>query len=271
MKLSPSSISQIALMICGENQYQGIFPYRSSSYLTAFFRDIDLPYEHHGESRRWWVQGILDSINGKTDSGIEYLPHPEFVKIIEHLLDPSEFKDPRNREKAIGLMNQILTGQGLSIYINELTGVAKLNRFKGESGLYDVALSFAGEDRGYVENVAKYLNKESISVFYDEFEKIDLWGKDLAIHLSLIYGERSKTVVIFISRYYYEKVYPRHEFQSALSKAIASQTEYILPARFDDTEIPGIRKTMAYVDLRELTPEQFAQIIIEKLRQMDYK
>jgi len=36
---------------------------------------------------------------------------------------------------------------------------------------YDVALSFAGEDRAYVEKVAKYLKEKSIRVFYDKYEK----------------------------------------------------------------------------------------------------
>lgn len=44
---------------------------------------------------------------------------------------------------------------------------------------YDVALSFAGEDRKYVEAVAVELKKLGIQVFYDKFETTDLWGKDL--------------------------------------------------------------------------------------------
>jgi len=42
---------------------------------------------------------------------------------------------------------------------------------------YDVALSFAGEDRVYVEKVAKYLKEKGIKVFYDDYEKTGLWGK----------------------------------------------------------------------------------------------
>lgn len=43
--------------------------------------------------------------------------------------------------------------------------------------MYEVALSFAGENRGYVREVACALQARGIAVFYDEFEKIDLWGK----------------------------------------------------------------------------------------------
>ena len=40
--------------------------------------------------------------------------------------------------------------------------------------MYEVALSFAGEQRGYVESVARALQSRGIAVFYDEFEKIAL-------------------------------------------------------------------------------------------------
>ena len=43
--------------------------------------------------------------------------------------------------------------------------------------MYDVALSFAGEDRPYVQQVAQRLVESGIKVFYDDFEKVDLWGK----------------------------------------------------------------------------------------------
>ena len=44
---------------------------------------------------------------------------------------------------------------------------------------YDLCLSFAGEDRDYVEVVAAELLKAGATVFYDLYEQADLWGKDL--------------------------------------------------------------------------------------------
>ena len=49
---------------------------------------------------------------------------------------------------------------------------------------YDVALSFAGEDRIYAEALAGALRHHGIRVFYDKYEKDTLWGKDLYTHLS---------------------------------------------------------------------------------------
>jgi hypothetical protein len=43
------------------------------------------------------------------------------------------------------------------------------NKTELSGGGYHVALSFAGEDRGYVERVADQLVSDGVSVFYDKF------------------------------------------------------------------------------------------------------
>lgn len=43
---------------------------------------------------------------------------------------------------------------------------------KKDSFSYDVCLSFAGEDRAYVEKVAAYLINQGVQVFYDKYEVI---------------------------------------------------------------------------------------------------
>jgi len=70
---------------------------------------------------------------------------------------------------------------------------------------------------------------------------------------------------MFISKHYANKIWTSHERRSALAKAIEEKEEYILPARFDDTEIPGIRQTIGYVDLSKKTPEQLGKMILQKL------
>lgn len=64
---------------------------------------------------------------------------------------------------------------------------------------YEVALSFAGEDRRYVAQVARYLRRRGVRVFYDDYEKVTLWGKDLYVHLDEVYRKRSRYCVIFLA------------------------------------------------------------------------
>ena len=131
---------------------------------------------------------------------------------------------------------------------------------------YNVALSFAGEDRAYVEKVAKYLKEKGIEVFYDDYEKTKLWGKDLYVHLDEVYQKKARYCVMFLSCHYAEKLWTNHERISAQARAFIEKREYILPARFDNTEIPGIPPTIGYIDLRSLEPEEFGKLIIEKLK-----
>ncbi|BDU49479.1 toll/interleukin-1 receptor domain-containing protein [Haliovirga abyssi] len=130
---------------------------------------------------------------------------------------------------------------------------------------YDVAFSFAGEDRKYVEKVAEQL-KDKINIFYDKFEEIDLWGKNLYTHLNEIYSKKSKYVVMFISEHYSKKLWTNHERQSAQERAFNENKEYILPARFDNTEIPGVLKTVGYIDLKKIDEIEFSNIILKKIK-----
>lgn len=130
---------------------------------------------------------------------------------------------------------------------------------------FDVALSFAGEDRKYVEHVADTLRKMGIRVFYDKYERITLWGKNLFEYFIDIYQNKARFTVIFCSKHYAEKLWTNHERKAAQVKAFESSQEYILPARFDDSEIPGILNTVGYINLSEYSPEEFAEIVKEKV------
>jgi len=132
---------------------------------------------------------------------------------------------------------------------------------------FDVAFSFAGEDREYVNKVAEKLKEYDVKVFYDKFEELDLWGKDLYVYLSDIYQNRASFTVIFISNHYASKLWTNHERKSAQARAFTEKKEYILPVRFDDTEIPGILPTTGYIDLRYKSPIELADIIRRKIIQ----
>jgi hypothetical protein len=135
----------------------------------------------------------------------------------------------------------------------------------GPGRRWDVALSFAGAQRDYVEEVARALQKQGVRCFYDADEQIELWGKYLAEELPAIYGEQAAAVVVFVSAEYAARDWTRLERRAALNKAVLERREYVLPARFDDTPLPGLLSDMVTVNLRDKTPEQFAVIIAAKL------
>jgi hypothetical protein len=144
---------------------------------------------------------------------------------------------------------------------------------RGDSGgfEFDVCLSFAGEERAYVELVARGLKESGLRVFYDEDEKVRLWGKDLIEHFDRIYRIASRYCVMFISAAYAAKEWTRLERRSALARALTEQGEYILPVRFDDTELPGMPPTIAYIELSELAPATLVEFIVEKIGRPDHE
>ena len=101
--------------------------------------------------------------------------------------------------------------------------------------------------------------------FYDADEQIELWGKYLAEELPAIYGEQAAAVVVFVSAEYAARDWTRLERRAALDRAVRERREYVLPARFDDTPLPGLLSDMVAVDLRGRTPQQFAAMIADKL------
>ncbi len=130
---------------------------------------------------------------------------------------------------------------------------------------FDIALSFAGEDREYVEQVALILESKGISIFYDKFEEANLWGKNLYEHLIKIYRDKAFYTVMFISENYSKKLWTDHERQAIQNRAFQENREYILPARFDNTEITGLLSTIGYINLKDKNPTDFSNLICKKL------
>ncbi len=132
---------------------------------------------------------------------------------------------------------------------------------------YEVALSFAGEQRPFVQRVAATLRDAGVNVFYDDFA--DLWGKDLTKELERVYRKESRYVVVFVSQEYVDKAWPNLERQHALAGRMERMDDSVLPARFSAVELPGLPATVGYLDVGERTPADLAKLIIRKLRASD--
>lgn len=124
MRIKPNVIGVLAEMICGNDPYAQYMPYRSSSYLTKFFQQIDLPYVHQGETRNRWVAAVLEEMNtGDIDS-----PYPSegIERVILHIVDPDHFvmsdymaqrdTGPKyDQDKALQRLNLALKSTGVQV------------------------------------------------------------------------------------------------------------------------------------------------------------
>lgn len=129
MKLGSGGLMKLAEMICGDSPFD-YFPYRSSSYLTRFF--IDLDYVHDGSTRRHWVNDVLKELNAKQELSPE-MPSKEIVTVIEDLLHPDHFlfDEKVDREKAKEAVIKTLQTYDLTI-AEQPNGLIKLCPLHGE-------------------------------------------------------------------------------------------------------------------------------------------
>lgn len=131
---------------------------------------------------------------------------------------------------------------------------------------FDVAISFAGEDRNLVREVADGLKAQGVRTFYDEDFAVEMWGEDLVEYFHAIYKKRARYMLMFISRHYAEKAWPGQERRAGLERALESDDVYILPVRLDDSDPPlGMRSTTGYMDARRIGVAGVVAAAVEKV------
>ncbi|MFI6102404.1 TIR domain-containing protein [Lentzea sp. NPDC051213] len=133
---------------------------------------------------------------------------------------------------------------------------------------FDVAPSFAEEDREKaVLPIVQRLKELGVNVFYDADQAVEQWGLNRVEHTSETYRRRVRYVLLFASEHYVEHRWARLQQQAAQARALEQQSEFLLPIRIDDTEIPGLLPTIGYLDLRLHGTEVIAQAVRQKLAQ----
>jgi hypothetical protein len=187
-----------------------------------------------------------------------------FERFLSAYVHPLVRRDVTDRTSAANQLNSLMASEGFQLVP---TGAPDNPIFElaGSSGRYEIVLSFAGEQRSYVEGVANVLRQYGVTCFYDYYEVHTLWGKNLVEHLQQVYGGAARFCVMFISDAYAQKVWPTHERRSAFDAAIQRRVEYILPVRFDQTVVPGLSPSVHYLNAAEYDPPSLATILLRKM------
>ena len=133
--------------------------------------------------------------------------------------------------------------------------------------MFDIALSFPGEVRDYVRQVAGNLARRigMQNVFYDDFYKAQLARPNLDTALQDLYRKRSRLIVVFLSKDYEAKTWCHVEFRAIREIINNKVDEMIMLVRLDDAEIPGICSHDGYIDARQYTPANVAEMATQRL------
>jgi hypothetical protein len=133
---------------------------------------------------------------------------------------------------------------------------------------YEVALSFAGEERPFAEAVATGLRENGVEVFYDDFYAADLWGEDLSSKLGQIYSKKSQYCIMVLSKYYLEKMWTIFERKHAITGLIEKKEKtYVLPVRLDgfSDDVPGLPGTIGYLAVSSHEPGKVVNTFLRKI------
>ena len=125
---------------------------------------------------------------------------------------------------------------------------------------YDLAFSFAGEHRDYVEQTKNACERLGLKVFYDRDKNNEWWGKNFIAEQRRIYGALTRYFVPFISTEYLAKPIPFDEFQAAMMTAVKRGDGYILPVLIGDVQVPPelIHPHIHYLRTEHYSPADLA-------------
>lgn len=130
---------------------------------------------------------------------------------------------------------------------------------------FDLAISFAGEDRSIALEIANVLSASGYNIFYDDFFKADLWGSELPVKLGEIYSNQARYCLMIISKYYIEKMWTNHERKFAIQNMVNGNADYILPLKIDNSTVPGFPSTIGYISLSSISINEICSLLTSKI------
>lgn len=132
--------------------------------------------------------------------------------------------------------------------------------------IFDAALSFPGESRIFVENVAKELERivGPNKYFYDNNYRSQLAQPSLDVLLQGIYS-RAKLDVVFLSEDYQRKDWCGVEFRVIREIIMNRENGRVMFIRLDDGHVDGVFKTDGYIDARQFDAASIAEFIKQRV------
>ncbi len=132
---------------------------------------------------------------------------------------------------------------------------------------FKVALSFPGEHRDFVAQVANHLAGKvgRDRVLYDKFYEAEFARPDLDTYLQRLYHDESELIAVFQCVDYERKEWCGLEWRAIRDLIKRRQASAVMLLRFDNTAIPGLFSIDGYLGIGDRTPPQVADLIQERM------
>ncbi len=127
MKFKRRNLEALGALVVGnvgrddaENEDEArYFPYRSSTYITEFFQELDTDHQHDGSTRHRWVAEVLEQMLAEPHDGPTRLPEI-FCRLIDQLMSPTDrLNEGPDRPRALAQLNEVLGREGFEAFYGE--------------------------------------------------------------------------------------------------------------------------------------------------------
>ncbi|MEE8586939.1 MAG: toll/interleukin-1 receptor domain-containing protein, partial [Acidobacteriota bacterium] len=134
-----------------------------------------------------------------------------------------------------------------------------------EAGPVDFAISYAGEDLARVRPLADGLRELAFDVFLADDERLFMVGLIGEEFLDRLFSE-AKVVIVFISRHYREKQWPRFEWDVIRKR---SPQDRFIPIRLDDTPMLGLPSNFFFLEWSGTNLSEMVEACVSRLLQYE--
>jgi hypothetical protein len=136
---------------------------------------------------------------------------------------------------------------------------------------FDVALSFPGEHRDFLEQVAGELSRvySKERVLYDRYHEAEFARPDLDVYLPALYREQAELIVVFLCPEYQAKRWCQLEWRHVRQLITTVAADRIMFVSFGDPGnlAPiGILPGDGYADIGDRSATQIADLILQRAR-----
>lgn len=174
-------------------------------------------------------------------------------------------QDFEKRNKEYENKNKEITIELKKMYEDILT--EKKNESYREIDSFKVALTFAGENRAFVEKIAVSLEEKlgKGKVFYDNFFQGVLARTDLDLFLQDIYQNKSDFIVVFLSKDYESKEWCGLELRAIRDLIKKKESQKIIPVKLEECKNNGFFSIDGYLDGLNNTPNEISKLIYQRI------
>ncbi|MEI7462698.1 MAG: TIR domain-containing protein [Pirellula sp.] len=141
---------------------------------------------------------------------------------------------------------------------------------KRKARRFCVALSFPGEHRKYVEDIAQTLASQfgKKRVLYDKFHEAEFGRPNLDLHLQRLYSKESSLVVVFLCEAYEESQWCGMEWRSIREMIKERRDNELMFIRLDYGDVKGIFEIDGTVDALGRPSNEIASLILQRHQQV---